>query len=106
MLINNINLNKKLNIIYFIFIFIFSILINQYYGNKGICAIDSFVYFNSSYDYLNGFYPFKDYWSITGPFITFVQMFFFKIFGTSWASYVFHASFINFILARITISNI
>ena len=99
MLINNMNLNKRLNIIYFIFIFIFSILINQYYGNKGICAIDSFVYFNSSYDSLNGFYPFKDYWSITGPFITFVQMFFFKIFGTSWFSYVFHASFINFILA-------
>ena len=75
----------------------FSIFFNQYYGNLGLQPIDSFFPFNSGYDVLNGFYPFKDYWTITGPLIDVVQAFFFKIFGVSWFSYVFHASIFNLI---------
>ncbi len=93
--------NKK-QIIYVFILFIFSISINQYYGNLGVCPIDSFWFFNAGYDTLNGFYPFKDYWTIAGPFITFTQAVFFKIFGVSWFSYVFHASIFNFIISIIT----
>ena len=92
-------LYKKKEIFYVIIIFFFSISINQYHGNLGICPIDSFWFFNSGYDALNGYYPFKDYWTIAGPFITFSQAFFFKIFGVSWFSYVLHASFLNFLLS-------
>jgi len=93
---------KKKQIPYIIFIFLFSILLNQYYGYIGINPIDSFFSFNSGYDTLRGYYPFKDYWTITGPFITFTQAILFKILGVSWFSYVFHASILNFILAIAT----
>ena len=89
---------KQKKIFYFIILIIFSISINQYYGYKGINPLESFFSFNSGYDVLNGYYPFKDYWTITGPFIDFIQALFFKIFGVSWFSYVLHASIINFII--------
>ena len=98
MLFNKMNLKKNVKIFYILFLFLFSVLINQYYGNQGINPIDSFFSFNSGYDILNGHYPFKDYWTITGPFIAFVQAIFFKILGVSWFSYVFHASIFNFII--------
>jgi len=95
-------LNKKKEIFYIIIIFLFSISINQYYGNLGVCPIDSFWFFNSGYDSLKGYYPFKDYWTIAGPFITFIQAIFFKLLGVSWFSYVFHASVFNFLISIIT----
>ena len=96
-------ISYKKNLIFYISIlFIFSISINQYYGNLGLCPIDSFWFFNSGYDTLNGFYPFKDYWTIAGPFITFIQALFFKVFGVSWFSYVFHASIFNFFISIFT----
>ena len=91
-----ITVNKKVIIATFVLL-LSSILFNQYYGNIGVQPIDSFFPFNSGYDVLNGYFPFKDYWTITGPFIDIVQALFFKIFGVSWFSYVFHASVFNFI---------
>ena len=89
-------------IIYLTILFLFSISVNQYYGNLGICPIDSFWFFNSGYDILNGYYPFKDYWTITGPFIGFTQAIIFKLLGVSWSSYVFHASIYNFLISIFT----
>ena len=93
------NPRKQKKILYIIILFFFSTLINHYYGNLGVCPIDSFWFFNSGYDTLNGRYPFKDYWTIAGPFITIVQAFFFKILGVSWFSYVLHASIFNFLIS-------
>jgi len=90
--------NKSKELIYLIILFLFSISFNQYYGYLGINPIDSFFSFNSGYDTLNGHYPFRDYWTITGPFIDVIQAIFFKIFGVSWFSYVLHASIFNFII--------
>ena len=92
-------LNEKKEIIYLIIISFFSISVNQFYGNLGVCPIDSFWFFNSGYDVLNGYYPFKDYWTIAGPFITFTQAFFFKILGVSRFSYVLHASIFNLFIS-------
>ena len=89
--------NSQKKLIFILFLFLSSILVNQYYGNLGVQPIDSFFPFNSGFDIYNGFYPFKDYWTITGPFIDVVQALFFKIFGVSWFSYVLHASIFNFI---------
>ena len=88
--------------IYPVILSIFSIIINQYYGYIGILPIDSFLIFNSGYDLLNGFYPFKDYWTIKEPFIDFLQALFFKTFGVSWFSYVFHASIFNCLISLST----
>ncbi len=92
----NITKRKKEIIIIFILL-LSSIFFNQYYGYIGVQPIDSFFPFNSGYDVLNGHFPFKDYWTITGPFIDIVQALFFKAFGVSWFSYVLHASVFNFI---------
>ena len=93
------NFNKYKKTLYIIILFFFSTSINQYYGNLGVCPIDSFWFFNSGYDVLNGYYPFKDYWTIAGPFITYTQALFFMVFGVSWFSYVFHASIFNFLIS-------
>ncbi len=85
-----------------IFLIIFSITFNQYYGYVGILPIDSFLIFNSGYDVLNGYYPFKDYWTIKEPFIDLIQAIFFKIFGVSWFTYVLHASIFNCIITVFT----
>ena len=102
MLFRKFNFKKQEKIFYLIFLLLFSISFNQYYGNLGVCPIDSFWFFNSGYDVLNGHYPFKDYWTIAGPFIAYTQALLFKIFGVSWFSYVFHASIYNFLISIAT----
>jgi len=94
--------DKRKKTIYVIILLIFSISINQYYGYQGINPIDSFFSFNAAYDVLNGYFPFKDYWTITGPFIDFTVALFFKLFGVSWFSYVLYASIFNFIISFAT----
>ena len=83
---------------YLTLIFLFSFFINFYSGFKGIFPLDSFLIFNSGNNVINGYHPFKDYWSITGPILDYIQFIFFKIFGVNWASYVLHAAVINFLV--------
>ena len=70
-----ITFSKKLY--YILFLIIFSIIFNQYYGYIGILPIDSFLIFNSGFDLMNGHFPFKDYWTIKEPFIDLIQALFF-----------------------------
>ena len=102
MLSFKLNFKKQNKIFYFIILLFFSISINQYYGFIGINPLDGLVLFNSGYDVLNGHFPFKDYWTLTGPLIDFIQAIFFKIFGVSWFSYVLQASIFNFIISIAT----
>ena len=44
----------------------------------------------------------RDYWIIKGPVLDIVQAIFFKLFGVSWFSYVFHASIFNSIFSIAT----
>ena len=74
-----INLNDK--VLIFI-ILIFSICFNQYFGNRGVFPADSFAFFDSGYRILNGEFPFKDYWVVSGVFIDYFQALLFLIFGT------------------------
>jgi len=96
MKLNNI-FSKK--IYFIIFLSIFSLLINQYYGNRGVYPLDSFIIFDAGFNIISGQHPFKDYWSITGPLLDYFQSFFFLIFGINWFSYVLHASAMNMALA-------
>ena len=57
--------------------------------------IDRFLHFDSGYRVLNGANPFSDFWTVSGPFINYMQAIFFYIFGVNWNSYLLHASFIN-----------
>ena len=62
--------------IFITILILFSILINQYYGNRGVFPIESFTIFNAAFNIVAGNHPFKDYWSITGPFLDYIQSFF------------------------------
>ena len=73
-----------------------------FYGFRGIYPIDSFIIFNSGYNILNGIHPFKDYWSISGPILDYIQALFFLIFGFNWKSYVLHALLINIVIVSIS----
>ncbi len=90
-------LNKIFNKenLFIVLLFIFSVLINQYYGNRGIFPADSFSHFDTGFRVLLGEYPFRDYWVVSGPLIDYLQALFFYLFGINWQVYVFHASIIN-----------
>jgi len=93
-------IKKKINILFndkffAIYLFIISLLINQYYGNRGVFPMDSFIHFDPAYRILNGELPLRDYWVVHGIFVDYLQSLFFIIFGVSWKSYVLHASFFN-----------
>ena len=64
---------------FFIFVglFLFSLLINQYYGNIGVFPVDSFSHFDTGYRILLNEHPFKDYWIVSGPFVDYFQALFF-----------------------------
>tara|TARA_Y100000590_G_scaffold240705_1_gene270687 strand:+ start:1239 stop:2798 length:1560 start_codon:yes stop_codon:yes gene_type:complete len=96
------NILFKKETLFIILLFLFSLLINQYYGNKGIFPIDSFSHFDTGFRILLGEYPFKDYWVVSGPFVDYLQGLFFYLFGVNWQTYVFHASFINGIITIVT----
>ena len=97
---NNILFSKKN--LFIILLFFFSLLINQYYGNKGIFPVDSLAHFDTGYRILLGDHPFKDYWVVSGPLIDYIQSIFFYLFGINWQSYVLHASLVNAILSIAT----
>ena len=97
---NNILFNKES--LFVIFLFFFSLLINQYYGNRGIFPVDSFSHFDTGYRILLDENPFKDYWVVSGPFIDYLQALFFYLFGVNWQIYVLHASIINAVATILT----
>jgi len=97
---NNIIFNKKN--FFTIFLFLFALLINQYYGNRGIFPADSFAHFDTGFRILLGEYPFRDYWIVSGPLVDYFQAIFFYFLGVTWQSYVLHASLINAILTLAT----
>jgi len=92
-------LNEK---ILLIIIFLSALLINQFSGNRGIYPVDSFGFFDSGFRVLNGEYPFKDYWIVSGPFIDYFQALLFSIFGANWQSYILQSSLLNAFLSVIT----
>ena len=98
------NLNNifKKKFLFITFLFFFSFLFNQYYGNRGVFPTDSFSHFDTGYRILIGEYPFKDYWIVSGPVIDYIQSLFFYLFGINWQAYVFHASLFNSILTIAT----
>ena len=90
------------NLFYLSLIILSSLSFTFYSGYKGIFPIDSFLIFDAGFKVLNDYHPFRDYWSITGPFLDYIQFLFFKVLGVSWKTYVFHAAVINILLSVIT----
>ena len=95
-------MTQILNKTYFLIVLINSILFTFYYGYKGIFPIDSFLIFDAGYKVLNNIHPFKDYWSITGPLLDYVQSVLFLLFKVNWFSYVLHAALVNCLLSLVS----
>ena len=95
----NLKLNSSISIL---FLSIFSLSINFYYGSLGVLPIDTFAFFDTGFRILNGEVPFNDYWTISGPFIDFLQALYFLIFGISWKSYLLNGAIINLILTLLS----
>ena len=89
---------KNKNTYYILILILSSFVLPFIYGSKGVLPIDSFLIFNGGYNIYNGYHPFKDYWSITGPVLDYIQYIFFLIGGINWISYIAHAALINSIL--------
>ena len=97
--INNFITNDKF--LLFI-IFLVSFLLNKNYANIGVFPIDTFYHFDTGFRVLNGEYPIKDFWVVSGIFVDYLEAFFFYLLGVSWKTHVFHSSFINGIMATVT----
>ena len=93
-----ISIKFRNNVTYYLkvlFLILFSFFISYYYGFKGIIPLDDFVNLNSGYRFYTGDLPFRDYYEVTGPVLSILQVFFFKIFGLSWKTFVFNSAIIN-----------
>ena len=73
----------------------FSFFINYYFGFYGLMPLDDLQNFNSGHRILKGDFPFRDYYSVTGPILDIWQSIFYKLFGVNWKSFVIHASTMN-----------
>ena len=96
MKLSNINKNNK---IYLFLVFAFTLFFTLHYGYRGVLPIDSFLIFDAGYKILNGVHPFKDYWSITGPLLDYLQYTIFYLLDVSWFSYILHAALVNCLLS-------
>lgn len=99
-----IKFNNFLNNNYFFVsaIIISSFFFTYYSGLRGIFPIDSFLIFDGGVKILNGIYPFKDYWTISGPILDLLQSIIFDIFNVSWLSYILHAALVNTFLSLLS----
>lgn len=83
------------NSIYIFILSIFSFFINYYYSSLGVLSQDTFAYYDTGYRVLNGDVPFKDYWTVSGPLIDYLQAIFFYFLGVNWNAYVLNGSLLN-----------
>ena len=98
---------KKISIPYqydYVILIFFSFYVNYYYSSLGVLTQDTFAYYDTAYRILNGSAPFRDYWTVSGPFIDYLQAFFFYFLGVSWKSYILSGSIINSIITIIFFS--
>jgi hypothetical protein len=91
----------KSNIITLIIIFFFSFFINYYYSSFGVFPIDTFFHYDSAARILQGEFPIRDFWIVSGLVIDLIQSLFFKFFGVNWFAYIFHSSISNFLISLI-----
>ena len=98
------NYNNKILII---LLGVLSFYLNYHYGFIGVMPMDNTVLFNGGFRVLKGYVPFTDYWLVTGPFLDYLNAFFFKFLGISWRTYIIHSSLFNsfFALASYLVLN-
>ena len=51
---------------------------------------------------LNGEFPFRDYWAVSGPFLDFFQSFLYSMFGVTWQTYLLNGSILNGLITALS----
>mgnify|MGYP001245444384 CR=1 FL=1 len=94
-----------INIKFYLLVLILSLVAvstNYYYGSLGVLPIDTFAHFDTGFRITKGEVPFVDYWTISGPFIDWLQAFYFSVFGVNWHAYILNSSIINLVVTLIS----
>ena len=74
---------KSLEFSLIILVILISFSVNFYFGHQGLMPLDDLQNFNSGFRVLNGDFPFRDYYSITGPILDIWQGNIYKILGVN-----------------------
>ncbi len=94
-------IKKKLPLITYAALAIIAFIFNFWVGTKGVFPIDTFLHYDAAYKILSGEKPVKDYWTIFGITLDYIQSIFFYLFGVNWISYISHSSLFNSVLTII-----
>ena len=86
----------------YLFLGIFSFLINYWTGSRGVFSIDTFVHFDSAVRILKDELPIRDFWIVHGFLIDYIQALFFKVFGVNWKAYILHGSAFNIVVTLLS----
>ena len=97
-----ISINQNVTTILIILLFSFGFFVNFFYGSLGVFPIDTFLHYDSGYRILNGEYPIKDFWIVSGLFVDFFAALLFKIFGVNWYTHIAHSSLLNGLITILT----
>lgn len=76
-------------------LFAFGFALCHFYGKFAFMPLDNSVAFDGGWRILSGQVPFKDFDLPGGLVVIYLQAFFFKVFGVSFSSYLFHSSLFN-----------
>ena len=94
-------IKNKLPLITYLALAIIAFTFNFWVSTKGVFPIDTFLHYDAAYKILSGEKPVKDYWTIFGITLDYIQSIFFYLFGVNWSSYISHSSLFNSILTII-----
>ena len=72
------NKTNFLNLFFYLFLGIFSFLLNFYVGSSGVFPVDTFIHYDNGFRILLGEHPVKDYWIVHGFIIDYIQALFLK----------------------------
>jgi len=89
---------KKKKLLVFL-IFIFAFYFNSIYSNIGVLPLDTFFHFDPGFRIMQGFFPIKDFWVVSGLVPDLMQALFFYVLGVSWNTLVIHSSILNGIVS-------
>ncbi|MBC8506992.1 MAG: hypothetical protein ISR58_08765 [Anaerolineales bacterium] len=92
---------KLIDIFIFLCIITFAYFFNFFAGQRGFFPFDQSIVFDGSYRVFTGQIPFKDFVIPFGPMTFWFQGSIFKLFGVSYASYIFGAALTNALVAGI-----
>ena len=96
------HLRNAFEISILLLILFFAYQLTFFAGERGFFAFDQAIVFDGSYRIMTGQVPYKDFLIPFGPLTFWAQGWIFKLFGLSYASYIFGAAIVNMIVTGVS----